>query len=91
MPPQEPEFTVRQVARSSGPAANYNYEICCGQVCVARYWHDFRGDYHGIVFLDGSSDDWPVGTMTQFLEGGGPQPLRLSPAAVAYLKSKTRR
>jgi hypothetical protein len=55
---------------------------------VARYWHDFRGDEHGIEFLDGRSEEWPVGRMVDFVTGGGPEPLGLSDAAVAYLIQK---
>ena len=55
---------------------------------IARYWHDHRGDEHGIDFLNGYSDDWPVGRSSDFVRGGGPQPLVLSERAVAYLKQK---
>ena len=56
---------------------------------IARYWHDHRGDEHGIDFLNGDKEDWPVGRVIDFLKGGGPQPLALSERAVAYLKDKT--
>ena len=55
---------------------------------VATYWHDHRGDDHGLEFANGTTDRWPVGRMTDFLAGGGPQPLRLTEAAVAYLTDK---
>ena len=56
---------------------------------IARYWHDHRGDEHGIDFLNGDKEDWPVGRRADFLKGGGPEPLVLSDQAVAYLKNKT--
>ena len=56
---------------------------------IARYWHDHRGDDHGIDFLNGDKEDWPVGRRADFLKGGGPEPLVLSDQAVAYLKKKT--
>jgi hypothetical protein len=46
------------------------------------------GDAHGIVFGDGAEEDEPVGTMPEFLTGGGPRPLRLSVAAIAHVKKR---
>jgi hypothetical protein len=66
----------------------YRYRIYQGDRLVARYWHDFRGDEHGLEFLDGTSVGCPVGRVTDFLMGGGPEPLRLSTAAVNYLASR---
>ena len=71
--------------RSSG---EYAYRIYDGDRLVARYWHDHRGDEHGIEFIDGHSETWPVGRMIEFIEGGGPEPLRLSERAQAYLKAR---
>ena len=85
-------FSVKQVAKSPGVAGNYDYEIYYGGRLVARFWHDYRGEENGIVFLDGSKEDGPVaGNSNAFLQGGGPQPLTLSAAAVAYLRKKVRR
>ena len=42
------------------------------------------------VFNDGRSEGWPVGRMIEFIEGGGPEPLRLSERAQAYLKGHQR-
>jgi len=67
---------------------SYTYRIYDGDRLVARYWHDFRGDEHGIEFVNGTKEDWPVGQMTDFIEGGGPEPLRLSDRAMAYLKDR---
>lgn len=52
---------------------------------VASYWHDFRGDEHGIKFIGGRSEDWPVGQVVDFLQGSGPEPLRLTEKAIEYL------
>jgi hypothetical protein len=81
-------FSIQQLSERQESFANYEYEIFDGTRLVARYWHDFRGDDHGIDFVDGRSEQWPVGRMTDFLTGGGPHPLRLSAAAVAYLAEK---
>jgi hypothetical protein len=55
---------------------------------MARYWHDSRGDDHGIEFLDDTTQQWPVGRVVEFIAGGGPEPLQLSARAVAYLNSR---
>jgi hypothetical protein len=66
----------------------YTYRIYQDDRLIARYWHDHRGDEHGIEFVGGTREDWPVGRMIDFVEGGGPEPLRLSDRAVAYLKAR---
>ncbi len=66
-------------------AGPYRYRIYKDGRLIAHYWHDFRGDDHGIEFIDGTKEQWPVGRMTEFIEGGGPEPLTLSNRAVAYL------
>lgn len=67
---------------------NYRYVIHQNGRLVAHYWHDSRGEEHGIEFLNGKSEGWPVGRMIDFIEGGGPKPLRLSSAAVTYLQQE---
>ena len=64
---------------------DYRYLIFRDERLIAHYWHDYRGDEHGIEFVDGPAEAWPVGRMTDFLEGGGLEPLRLSELAIAYL------
>ncbi|TXH02529.1 MAG: hypothetical protein E6R07_15010 [Nevskiaceae bacterium] len=80
-------FTVEQEPRPKG-TWEYRYRIYKDGCLVAHYWHDHRGDEHGIEFIGGEKEPWPVGRMTEFLEGGGPQPLSLSSGAVAYLTRK---
>jgi hypothetical protein len=82
-------FSVRHAQRTREPFGAYEYEILDddGERVIARYWHDFRGDDHGIEFLDGRKD-FPTGLMTEFLSGGGPQPLTLTPWATRYLRSR---
>jgi hypothetical protein len=70
--------------KSFGP---YTYRIYEDDRLVAKYWHDYRGDDHGIEFVTGTVGDFPFPRMTDFIEGGGPEPLRLSDRAVDYLKS----
>ena len=71
-------FTIKP----DGPCS---YKILCGGSLLAKYWHDSRGDDHGIDFLDGRTARQPVGGMTDFLEGGGPMPVQLTAAAIRYL------
>jgi hypothetical protein len=66
----------------------YRYRIYENGRLIAYYWHDHKGDEHGIEFVDGRREDWPVGRMIDFVEGGGPQPLVLSARAIAYLEQK---
>ena len=68
--------------------AEYKYRIYRDGRLIAHYWHDHRGDEHGIEFVSGAKEPWPVGRMTDFIEGGGPKPLVLSQRAVAYLDGK---
>jgi hypothetical protein len=82
-------FHVEQEDSPRESFGNYTYRIYKSNRLIAHYWHDYRGDEHGVDFVNGMSDLWPVGRMTEFLEGGGPQPLRLSQRAVAYLQSKS--
>lgn len=81
-------FSVRQIPRDGKPFGEYEYEIFDGTQVVARYWHDFRGDEHGIEFADGRAEEWPVGRMVDFLTGGGLSPLMLTAAAIAYLERR---
>lgn len=82
-------FTIEYSKAKRNPSDNYTYLIYEDGHLIARYWHDFRGDEHGIEFLNGTKEAWPVGRMTDFVEGGGPQPLVLSARAVAYLKGRS--
>ena len=67
----------------------HTYRIYQDDRLIARYWHDFRGDEHGIEFVNGVSEDWPVGRMIDFISGGGPESLLLSEQAVAYLNKRS--
>ncbi|MBS0309161.1 MAG: hypothetical protein JSS58_09335 [Proteobacteria bacterium] len=81
-------LTMERVGDDLNSFGNYKYRILENGRLIAHYWHDYRGDEHGIDFLNGTSELWPVGRMIEFVEGGGPEPLTLSEKAVAYLNSK---
>lgn len=81
-------FTVKHAEPSRDSRGNYRFRIFKDGRIVAIYWHDFRGDEHGIDFIGGASEDWPVGRRSEFLKGGGPQPLELTEKAIRYLESK---
>ncbi|MGJ7542286.1 hypothetical protein [Variovorax sp. LT1R16] len=78
-------YRVEQDSSLRKSFGRYEYSIFKGDRLVARYWHDYRGDEHEVELVGGSSHSWPVGRMTDFLEGGGPEPLSLSARAVTYL------
>ena len=85
-------YRVERDGSGREPFGEYRYRIYDGDMLIANYWHDFRGDEHGIDFavpVSGSPKDlWPVGRMIDFLEGGGPEPHALSERALAYIKAK---
>ncbi|MCU0495284.1 MAG: hypothetical protein MUD01_27160 [Chloroflexaceae bacterium] len=81
-------YTVKQITAKREAFGHYTYHIFQAGQLVATYWHDYRGDEHGIIFMHGKKEAWPVGRMVDFLTGGGPQPLGLSAKAVAYLDEK---
>ena len=69
----------------------YRYCIYEDDHLIALYWHDYRGDDHGIEFSDGTNEPSPVGRMVDFIQGGGPHPLVLCQRAIAYLKQRKAR
>lgn len=81
-------FRIEQDQASRESFGDYRYRIYDDRRLIAHYWHDYRGDDHGIEFMDGTSESCPVGRMVDFLEGGGPKPLALSARALAYLASQ---
>ncbi|MBJ7575470.1 hypothetical protein [Luteimonas sp. MC1828] len=81
-------YTIVQDDSKRESFAEYKYRIYRDGKLIANYWHDYRGDEHGIDFVNGSKDSWPVGRMIDFIDGGGPQPLVLSQRAMAYLDGK---
>ena len=79
-------FTIDYSKNKGNPSDDCTYVIYEDGRPVARYWHDHRGDDHGIEFLNGTKEACPLPRMSDFIEGGGPEPLVLSERAVAYLK-----
>lgn len=80
-------FNIAQTEPEPNSFWKYEYNIFRDDKLVAHYRHDFRGDAHEIIFLDGRSISMPVGRMTDFISGGGQKPLLLSKAAIAFLKN----
>jgi len=76
-------YRIEQESRRDA-FGNYSYRIYNGSQLVVRYWHDYRGDDHGIEFVNGKSLPCPD-RMIDFIEGGGPEPISLSKRAVMYL------
>jgi len=76
---------IQETRESFGP---YRYKIFKDNQEVAIYWHDYRGDSMGIIIREtGFEVDPPFGRCSDFVTGGGPQPLRLSKKAKQYLDS----
>ena len=63
------------------------YCIYSGNQLIARFWHDCRGDDHGIDLLTGTKRDWPFRELSGFIAGGGPEPLEITVRGVSYLQS----
>lgn len=78
-------YKVEHAGRTNSSFGDYKYKIFEDGRLIAEYWHDYRGDDHGIKFVNGKEESGPLGRMVDFLEGGGPQPLVLSSKAIAYL------
>lgn len=78
-------YTVSHVIKAREPFGEYRYGIHENGNIIAYFWHDYRGGDNGIEFVNGISAHDPVGKMTNFLEGGGPQPLALSKRAIKYI------
>ncbi|MGN6525747.1 MAG: hypothetical protein ACTHL8_05110 [Burkholderiaceae bacterium] len=84
------------VEHSGEPRASFGhwvYIVRRDGEAVARYRHDYRGEPVDMRFLDGRLvPPPPAGTVIQpVLEGGGPEPLRLSAVAVGWLEAQMRR
>ena len=82
-------FTIEAEAGKREDFAEYRYRILRDGKLVAKYWVDFRGDDHGIEFVDGRSQGWPVGNVLDFIQGGGSTPVTLTRGAIAYLAENT--
>jgi len=82
-------FSIESDAGERDSFAEYRYRIHRDGRLVAHYWHDYRGDDHGIEFVDGPAASWPVGNLLDFIQGGGSRPVTLTPAAIAYLEAHT--
>jgi len=72
------ELSVVHAGREGAePFSNYFYRVFRGERCVAEISHTYRGDEH---FIRKPGGEWQ--STDQLIEGGGPQPLRLSNVGV---------
>lgn len=81
-------YKIQQDESRRAPVGEYTYRIYRNEKLVATYWHDHRGDDHGIQFVNGTTDFSFTGRMVDFIEGGGPKPLTLTPQALKYLDER---
>ncbi len=82
-------FSVERDSGKREPFGTYKYRILENRRLIAHYWHDYRGDEHGIDFVDGSTELEPLGRGSDFILGDGSEPLQLSERAVAYLTRRS--
>lgn len=75
------ELSVAYVGREAGDFSPYLYRVFRGEVCVAEISHTSRGDEH---FLRKPNGEWH--SSDRLVEGGGPEPLRLSGAGVRVVE-----
>lgn len=81
-------FSIEQIREKREPFGLYRYKIIAGDRNVAIFWHDYRGDEMGIKINSSQAEkEVPFGKSSDFLTGGGPQPLGLSTEAIKYLNS----
>ena len=78
-------FTIIQSDNQRDSFGPYWYEIYRNDDLVAHVWHDYRGSESGIDFVDRRGTKWPFINVTEFLTGGGPDPIDLTDDAVQYL------
>lgn len=80
-------YTVQYSPAERKPTEVYKYMIFEDGIFIAYYWHDHRGDDHGIEFLNGIKEFSPLPRRSDFLVGNGRYyPLSLTKRAVAYLE-----
>ena len=79
-------YTLRARPRDPKPFSNYEFDVLEGERVVARYWFDFRGDDHGVVFNDGRAVTVPVGGI-DFVTGG-PEEFVFTPSAIVWLEKE---
>ena len=82
------DYKIERVTIKRESLGNYHYKIYEGSKLIATYWHDFRGDGCGIKFQNGLKESNPLGGLSNFLTGGGPEPLELTSRAIEYLKER---
>jgi hypothetical protein len=82
------QYTIRHATSKRESFGNYEYEILKDNEIIAHFWHDYRGDEHGIKFMDGTTDNCPSDNITDFIKGGGPEPFSLTPTAIEWLEKR---
>lgn len=78
-------FSIAKDPQERDSFGNYEYRILKDDLFFAVYWHDFRGDDSGLKLATGQEFGWPLDNVSNFLEGGGLQPVILSKKAQYYL------
>ena len=80
-------FTVKAVTTKRESFGPYKYAIYLDGIEKAIFTHNYRGEVERIQVLEtGFNEDPPFGMCSDFLTGGGPEPLGLSSNAIEYMK-----
>ncbi len=82
----ENKYLVEQDSERSS-SGSYHYHIFINGTEVAEFTHDYRGDCESLVIHStGHKEDPPFGRVSDFISGGGPQPLSLTVNAIKHLE-----
>jgi hypothetical protein len=84
-------YSVKQIQEERDSFGPYRYRILKDGIEFAIFSHDYRGECAGIELdSNGRVETPPFGMSSNFLTGGGLQPVRLTKKAVAYLDRLSR-
>ncbi len=84
------KLRVEQISEAREPFGSYRYRILDGDEEVAVFTHNYRGECEWLRTSGGHEEDPPFGMITDFLTGGGPEPLGLTEAARRHVEALLR-
>jgi hypothetical protein len=79
-------YSIERIAEPRESFGPYRYLVYLDGSEFALFWHNYRGECEGVRHVaSGREEDPPFGMSSEFLTGGGPEPLGLTRAAQKYL------
>lgn len=81
------ELSVEQIDETRESFGMYRYRILDRDQEVAVFSHNYRGECELVRTTDGYEEDPPFGMSSDFLTGGGPEPLGFTKKAKKYLET----